>query len=120
MKLLRRNTKEFEYLPWTGEETDVDESGRHTGNYVPTYGTAVIMRGNISIPGGHLNQTFYGQNIRYTHTLLMDDENAQISETGRILWNGHRYEIRAVRRSLNGLSAALMQMTDDNAEEDTP
>lgn len=120
MKLLRRNTTEFKYLPWTGEETDVDGLGRHTGNYVPEYGEPVTMRGNISIPCGHLNQTFYGQNIRYTHTLLMEDANAQISETGRILWNGHRYEIRAVRRSLNGLSAALMQMTDNNAEEETP
>lgn len=113
MKLLRRNTTEFAYLPWTGEETDLDEHGRHTGNYVPEYGDPITLRGNMSTPSGQTNQTFFGQNIQYTHTLVMADRDAQISEEGLILWRGHTYEIKAVRRSLNGLSAALKRRTEN-------
>lgn len=116
MKLLRRNTKEFEYLPWTGEETDLDEHGRHTGNYKPVYGNPVTKRGNISTPSGQTNQTFYGQDIRYTHTLVMAEDYDDIAESGRIQWDGKLYEIKAVRPSLNGMSAALKELTANNAE----
>lgn len=115
MKLLRRNTKAFEYLPWTGEETDLDEQGRHTGNYRPEYGEPVTKRGNISSPSGHTNQTFFGLDIRYTHTLVMAEDYEDITESGIIRWQGKLYEIKAVRPSLNGMSAALKEMTANNA-----
>ena len=52
MKLLRRNTTEFEYLPESDETSDLDEQGRHTGEYYPVPGTPVSYRGNISTPSG--------------------------------------------------------------------
>lgn len=124
MRLLKRNLTEFSYIPHLGE-TDIDpETGKHTGDPVPTWGEPVPMTGNISTPSLHVNPTFYGEDIRYTHTLVMDDPDAGIDEYGEILWKGDRYEIRAVRPSLNVLSVALRKKTKDNSEpegeEDEP
>ena len=115
MKRLRRNTRKFEYLPWTGEESDLDIYLRHTGQFHPEYGEPVEYRGNISTPSGKVAQTFYGQDIRYTHTLVMDNPDANIAETGLVRYRGETYEIVAVRRSINALSAALRRQTGNMA-----
>lgn len=121
MKLLKRNLTVFEYIPWTDGETDVDpDTGLHTGEYRKIQAEPVEYEGNISQPGQMTNQTFYGLDIRYTHTLILDDPEAEIDEHGEILWNGDAYEIRAVRRSLNFLSAALRKKTKDNSLTDGP
>lgn len=121
MKLLRRNTKEFEYLPNTGSETDLDEHERHTGIFEPEYGESVTMRGNISMPSGQISREFFGMDIRYTHVLVMDDPEAPIEETGRIRWKGDEYDIKAVRPSLNAMSVALQKRTKNHAESgETP
>lgn len=111
MKLLRRNKTEFEYLPFTGVETDVNEDGEHTGEFHPEYGTAVTYKGNISIPSGQTEHQFYGEDIRYTHTLLMDKPDVAIDEQGVIRWKDNLYDVKAVRRSLNSFSTALRQQT---------
>ena len=117
MKLLKRNLDEFEYLPYTGNESDIDpETGLHTGEPVPEYGEPVLYEGNISTPNLLANQTFYGTDTRFTHVLLMDDPDAEIDEYGLIRYKGGLYDIRAVRRSLNVLSAALRKQTKDHAE----
>ena len=127
MRLLRRNTTEFEYLPPTGNETDIDANGDHTGDFHPEYGDPITYRGNISAPSGQVQHQFYGLDIRYTHTLLMDDPTADIHERGLIRWQGHTYDIQAVCPSLNVLSVALRRQTDidpengpDEPEEEEP
>ena len=111
MRLLKRNTTTFEYEPNTGEESDLDENGNHTGDYQPVFGGPVEKKGNISTPSGYTNQTFFGQDIRYTHVLVMDHIDEDINEDGRIRWKGDLYDIRAVRPSLNVLSVALRKQT---------
>lgn len=115
MRLLQRNLTEFEYIPYDGTESDLNEYGEHTGEFHPQYGEPKKYRGNISSPSGHTNQTFYGEDIRYTHTLVMDT-HAPMNEHGVILWKGNRFEITAVRPSLNGMSAALRRITADGDE----
>ena len=117
MKLLIRNMTEFEYLAPDGEATDVNEDGEHTGEFRPSYAEAVTYRGNISAPNGQTQYQFYGEDLRYTHTLLMSDKDAGIQEGGLIRWKGHTYDIVAVRTSLNVLSAALMRQTDTEDED---
>ena len=123
MRLLRRNTTEFEYLPYSGTETDLNDDGEHTGEFRPEYGDPVIYRGNISSPSGHTVHQFYGEDIRYTHTLVLDNPNADIEEHGMIRWKNNLYEITAVRPSLNVLSVALRRITgiveDEQPEEVT-
>ena len=123
MKLLKRNMTEFEYLPFTGEETDLNSDGEHTGEFHPEYGEPVSYKGNISAPSGHTVQQFYGEDIRYTHTLLMDKPDVDINEHGQIRWKDNLYEITAVRPSLNVMSIALKQITgtveEESSEEDT-
>ena len=116
MRCLVRNLRNFEYLPYTGVDTDLNESGEHTGEYHHEYGRPVSYRGNISGPNGQVNQTFYGRDIRYTHTLVMDDPNVDITENGLIRWNGDLYDIMAKVPSLNSLSIALRKQTKDNPD----
>lgn len=111
MRLLIRNRTEFEYYGYTGVESDLDEDGLHTGIPKPVYADPVKYKGNISAPSGAAVQAFDGLDIRYTHVLLMDDPNADISETGKILWKNRMYKITAVRPSLNVLSVALLAET---------
>lgn len=119
MKLLKRNLTDFEYLAPTGNENDVDpETGLHTGEPVLEYADPVPYEGNISTANLLANQTFYGEDIRYTHVLLMDDPEAEIHEEGMIRYDGDLYEIRAVRKSLNVLNIALRKLTKNNAQED--
>ena len=91
------------------------KDGRHSGNYKPVYGDPVQYRGNISTPSGYANPQFFGVDTEYTHVLVMDNPKANIRETGLIDWNGETYEIRAVRPSINVLSAALRKRTTNNA-----
>lgn len=116
MRCLERNKTDFEYLPYEGTESDLNEDGEHTGEFHPDYGAAVPYRGNISTPSGHTSPTFYGEDIRYTHTLVMDDPDIAIDEHGIIRWKGNRYDITAVRRSLNGVTIALQRQTADGDE----
>lgn len=116
MKCLKRNMTKFEYLPPDGESSDVNEAGEHTGDFYPTHSNPVPMEGNISTPSGNISQDFFGTDTRYTHVLVMDDPDTDISELGMIRWKGNLYEIRAVRPSLNALSVALRKKTADNAE----
>ena len=117
MRLQRRNTTVFEYFPDTGETNDLDEHERHTGQFKPVFGAPILLRGSISVPSGLVYQAFYGIDTRYTHTLLMDDPDAPITETGIIRWKGKTYEIRAVRRSMNVLAAALREQTKSPLQE---
>lgn len=117
MKCLKRNMTEFEYLPYTGTDTDVNDDGDHTGEFHRQYGEPIPYKGNISSPSGYTNQTFYGLNIQYTHALVMDDPNAKIDEYGVVRWKGDLYDITAVRPSINSLSIALKKQTKDHAPE---
>lgn len=117
MRLLKRNTTEFEYLPYDSTGSDVNEDGDHTGDFDHSYDDPVKYIGNISSPSGNTNQTFYGQDIRYTHTLLMDKPDVPIDERGLIRWKSELYDIVAVRPSINFLSIALRKQTENNYTE---
>lgn len=120
MKLQRRNLTEFEYHAYTGLTSDVDEeTGLHTGVPKPVYADPVSYKGNISSPSGSTVQAFDGLEIRYSHVLVMDDPEADIQEAGYILWKGNKYSIEAVRPSLNFLSVALRQHTQDYGDQIT-
>lgn len=116
MHTLKLNETRFEYLPPTGEESDLNPDGEHTGEFYPTYGEPIPYRGNISMPSGNATQDFFGTDTRFTHVLVMDDPDADISELGMIVWKGAKYEIRAVRPSQNSLSVALRRKTENHAE----
>lgn len=118
MRNLKRNETDFEYLPLKAIGSDVNDDGEHTGEYdEPEYDDPIWCEGNISAPSGQTNPTFYGLDIRYTHTLVMSKPCINIREDGKIRWNGQMYDIKAVRPSLNVLSVALKQQTEDRSEE---
>lgn len=119
MKLLLRNTTPFEYYAPHSHESDLNEQGEHTGDFQPVYSEPVRYRGNISAPSGSTQHQFYGEEIRYTHTLVMDNPNVNIEEQGVIEWQGNLYDVVAVRPSLNVMSIALRRRIDGSEGEDT-
>lgn len=114
MRLLRRNTTVFQYRAYAGKQETII-NGRHTGNGKPIYADPVTYRGNISSPTGFATDKLFGIDIQYSHVLLLDNPNADISEDGLILWNGAEYEIKAVRPSLNVLAVALKKRPVNHA-----
>ena len=118
MRNLKRNETAFEYFPLKAIGGDVNEDGDHTGEYSdPEYDDPIPCKGNISAPSGQTNQTFYGLDIRYTHTLVMSMPCVDIREDGKIRWKGNMYDVKAVRPSLNVLSVALRKQTEDHSDE---
>lgn len=117
MRLLKRNCVQFEYLPYTGLESDLDENGLHTGVPHVVYGDPVDYVGNISTPSGAAIQAFDGLEVRYSHILVMDTPNADIREYGKIRYKNRMYTITAVRPSLNVLSVALVADTVDYGDQ---
>lgn len=117
MRLLKRNTTEFDYYQYTGVDSDLNEDDLHTGIRKPVYESPVTYRGNISTPSGGAVQAFDGLDIRYTHVLVMDNPKVDIRETGYIEYNGKKYDVTAVRASINSVSIALRQRTDDNGDQ---
>ena len=117
MILLKRNLKEMEYIPYEGE-SDIDpDTGLHTGEPTLQYGEPIPFLGNISSPSQYVNATFYGDDVRYTHTLSMEPtEEFMPTEHDLIRFSGETYEIRAVRPSLNYLTLALRKQTVNHAE----
>ena len=116
MKLLKRNTTKFQYLPYVGK-TEILKDGKHTGKFELTYAEAIEYEGNISIPSGQIDQQLFGIDTRYTHILLMDNPDADIQESGLIQWKGSVYRIKAVRPSLNVLAVALFKTVETVAQD---
>ena len=120
MKLLKRNLRDLEYIPYKGE-SDIDpDTGRHTGEPVPSYDEPIPFEGNLSTPNGYANATFYGEEIRYTHVLLIEPSEIDepVNEYGLIRDGEDEYEIRAVRPSENVISVALRLRTKNHADGD--
>lgn len=111
MKLLRRNTSEFQYLAYAGKQEMLD-NGRHTGRFEIAYSDPVPYRGTVDLPSGNVSRELFGLDLDYTHVVVMDDPDADIHEAGRILWKGKLFEIMAVRPSLNALSIAMKILPD--------
>lgn len=111
MRLLKRNCTGATYYPYTGQTSDLNEDGLHTGEYHPVYGDAVeIHRANLSTASGRTEQNSAGKDNRYTHTMLIDRKSLEIEEHGKIECKGESYEILAVRRSLSFISLALRRI----------
>lgn len=107
----------FTYEKFLGMSDYDEETGEYTGEPVVTYGDPVQYFGSISSPSTLATTTLYGVDARYSRVLLLDDPKADISETGRITYDGDRYEIVAVRPTLNVLAVALRKLTGDEVPE---
>ena len=117
MKLLRRNLTEVEYREYLGKE-EILVDGKHTGRYKPKYGDPEIIKGNMDLPNGFVQNQFFGINPDYTNILLVAKGPAnRFDETGIIEWHGNRYQIMSIRESLNVIALALQKLTKGADEE---
>ena len=109
MRLQKRNTVPFRYFPYVGE-TEKMNGGMHTGEMEPRYGVPFDYMGNLSVPSGMAQANLFGLNTPYTHVLLTEP-GADIEEHGMVECGNVRYDVAAVRKSLNVVSVALRKRT---------
>lgn len=113
--MLRRQRTSFEYMPFL-RKTEILDNGKHTGRHTAKYGGRVTYTGNVAMPTGYVQATWFGIDKDYSHILIMDDPQAPIKEEGIIEWQGDTYVIQAVRPSINFLSIAMRRITPEEAK----
>jgi len=119
MRLLKRNTIEFEHLAYKGKQEVLDD-GRHTGRWNPQYADPVVCRGTIDLPSGYVSRELFGINVDYTHVLSMDKVNASIKEADLIVYGEDQYEILAVRKCLNFTFIAMKVLPEFKWQRPVP
>lgn len=115
MRMLKRQETEFEYMPYYGK-TEILDDGRHTGRYGLRLGGRETYRGNLAMPTGYVQATWFGIDKDYSHILIIADPKADIKEEGIIECEGNTYVIQAVRPSINFLSIAMRRVTKEEAQ----
>ena len=114
MGLLKRNLRKIAYLaPDGSEETLV--GGKHTGRHQQAYAEPKWMRGNIGLPTGFTSSQLFGTITDYSHVLVLNGTGLGLEETGAFEYGDRRYDIRAIRESLNFTAVALRQQTKGRA-----
>ena len=120
MRTLLRNKTKFYYASHIGETEILDEYGNHTGEYTISHCDPIECFGNVSPAKGEKQTEQFGESESYDKVIVLDDRNAPIDEHS-ILWvdtlpslnedgstdTPHDYEVKAVARSLNGMSIAI-------------
>ena len=120
MRTLLRNKTKFYYASYIGATETLDEYGNCTGEYIISHSAPTEYFGNISPAKGEKQTQQFGESESYDKVIVLDDRNAPIDEHS-ILWvdtlpslnedgttaTPHDYEVKAVARSLNGMSIAI-------------
>ena len=123
MRCLNRNKRTIYYALYSGKEAIKDTSGNRPGEWKITYSTPVQMEANVSAAKGTATLGWFGINMDYTKTIVVDDANCPISET-TILWidtmpalsatgatvTVHDYVVTGVARSINGTAYAISKV----------
>ena len=120
MRCMVRNKSKFYYASYIDETEIIDEYGNATGEYKITYSNPTECKANISAAQGETKNRQFGESESYDKVIVLDDRNAPIDEHS-ILWvdtipslnedgttaTPYDYEVKAVARSLNGMSIAI-------------
>ena len=123
MRTLLRNKTKFYYASYIGYTEIIDEDGNEVGEYEVLHSNPKEYCGNISPAKGEKQTEQFGESESYDKVIVLDDRNAPIDEHS-ILWvdtlpslnadgttaTPHDYEVRAVARSLNGMSIAIRKV----------
>ena len=122
MRCMLRNKSRFYYASYIGETEILDDYGNRTGEYSISHSAPVEYYGNISPAKGEKQTQQFGESESYDKVIVLDDRNAPIDEHS-VLWvdtlpslneygttTPHDYEVKAVARSLNGMSIAISKV----------
>ena len=122
MRCMLRNKSRFYYASYIGETEILDDYGNRTGEYIISHSAPVEYYGNISPAKGEKQTQQFGESVSYDKVIVLDDRNAPIDEHS-VLWvdtlpslnedgttTPHDYEVKAVARSLNGMSIAISKV----------
>ena len=109
MRNCLRNNREFTYELYLGKTPIIDEDGFDTGESAPSYAEAVSMKANISPATGFAQIEAFGSLDSYDHVILTHDMSCPINEETVIRYDGKRYVVRRVAKSLNVLAYAISE-----------
>lgn len=111
MNGLERNKQEFRYAVPTGEkEPIVDKQGNLTGEYTGRYSEPVTWKGNISAGSGNVEAAPFGSEITYDRIIVLAGDIPPIDENCKVWFDGQQYIVKAVAKSLNGVSIAIRKV----------
>lgn len=116
MRCAEINKTPFTYANFKENTPILDANGLKTGQYTPSYDTAVSASGNISPSGGQVYAEIFGLQTGYTNVIVMDDPSFPMKEDA-ILWIGiastepHNYVVRKRAPSKNFIAYAIQEVT---------
>ena len=111
MKGLERNKQEFRYAVPTGEkEPIVDKQGNLTGENASGYSEPVTWKGKISAGSGDVEAAPFGSEITYDRIIVLAGDIPPIDENCKVWFDEKRYIVKAVAKSLNGVSIAIRKV----------
>jgi len=122
MKCLKRNKQRFYYYLYKDKVPVTDDEGNKTGEYVLTYDRPVECWGNISAGSGDAQIELFGTSITYNKVIVLDNPKCPIDVSTLICIDIqpksysanttplHDYVVKAVARSLNGVSIAISKV----------
>ena len=115
MRGLNRNKRQIHYSLYLGDKAIVDKYGYETGEYLPVYGDATSLCGNISSASGEDAVQAFGSFTNYTRVLCVADPNCPIAER-TVVWFGvdttapYNYIVTRKADSKNGILYALQEV----------
>lgn len=120
MQTLKRNSRKFYYLLYTGK-TPIVVDGYETGEKRITYATAVAMYANISAASGQAQIEQFGVLDTYDKVIVTTDMSCPIDENSVLFVDKepaydtdgnpkYDYIVKRVARSLNGISILISKV----------
>lgn len=109
MRNLKRNNRSFTYELYLGKVAIVDSEGFETGESAPTYADPIEMSANVSPATGTAQIEAFGSLDSYDHVIITHDIDCPINEETVIRYDGKRYVVRRVAKSLNSIAYAISE-----------
>lgn len=103
----KRNNQTFEYQLYLGKQAIVDANGWETGETEQAYDEKVQAKANISPATGNVQVESFGNLADYDHVIITHDKTLPIDEHSLIWYEGNRYIVRRIAKSLNCISIAI-------------
>lgn len=115
MKCMERNKRDLWYAVYVGKE-EILKDGKRTGQVTVKYSAPVKIKASVSPARGSASEELFGVNAVYDRTVIVEDANADITETS-VIWVENTpdepwdYVVEKVARSLNNAAIAIKRVS---------
>lgn len=113
MRGLKRNEGDIRFIPFLGNEDEVDANGLLTGAKVKRYGPCEKITGSVSDASGQVSQQIFGSALEYDYLILSHDKGLAVKEDDLIVLGDRTCVVKRISPSLNVLAIAVRQVDVD-------